>query len=219
MYLYICVCMYLYISRSHFGSSATSSDRYRYGFIDERPAIGSLDETFGVKMVQIGSKNDHVMSFRMRGETSFGKLMCAWCSHHGVPLEKLCFNMDEHGYFDRELKPEDYPWGVGLSASGPMATHSDTPIIIRVTPRSPKAVQRPANENIYLQPPASGSGLPAKFGRILLTRLCMQSGTIVRHILNLSDSLDIRQEILEYQQAGWRVTRIWRGVKCLSRTR
>ena len=88
-----------------------------------------------------------------------------------------------------------------------MATHSVTPIIIRVTPRSPKAA------------PASGSGLPAKFGRILLTRLCMQSGTIVRHILNLSDSLDIRQEILEYQQAGWQVTRIWRGVKCLSRTR
>ena len=204
----------------HVGLQAASlRDLYRYGFIDERPAIGSLDETFGVKMVQTGSKNDHAMSFRMRGETSFGKLMCAWCSHHGVPLEKLCFNMDEHGYFDRELKPGDYPWGVGLSASGPMATHSDTPIIIRVTPRSPKAVQRPVNENIYLQPPVSGSGLPAKFGRILLTRLCKQSGTIVRHILNRSDSLDIKQEILEYQQAGWQVTRIWRGVKCLSRTR
>ena len=126
----------------HVGLQAASlRDRYRYGFIDERPAIGSLDETFGVKMVQTGSKNDHAMSFRMRGETSFGKLMCAWCSHHGVPLEKLCFNMDEHGYFDRELKPEDYPWGVGLSASGPMATHSVTPIIIRITPRSPKAVK------------------------------------------------------------------------------
>ena len=48
---------------------------------------------------------------------------------------------------------------------------------------------------------------------------CVQSGNIVRHILDLSDSLDIMQEILEYQQAGWRVTRIWRGVKCLSRTR
>ena len=84
----------------HVGLQAASlRDRYRYGFIDERQ-----DETFGVKMVQIGCKNDHAMSFRMRGETSFGKLMCAWCSHHGVPLEKLCFNMDEHGYLDRELK-------------------------------------------------------------------------------------------------------------------
>ena len=194
-------------------------DMYLCGFIDERPAIGSPDDTFGVKMVQMGSKNDPDMSFTMSGGTSFGQLMCVWSLHRGVPLEKLCFNMDEHGYFDRELKPEECPWGVGLSASGPMATHNDTPIIIRVTPRSPKAVQRPANENIYLQPPASGSGLPAKFGRILLTRLCMQSGNIVRHILDLSDSLDIMQEILEYQQAGWRVTRIWRGVKCLSRTR
>ena len=120
--------------------AALLRDLYRGGFIDG-PALGSLDETFSVKMVQIGSKNDHVMSFRMRGETSFGKLMCAWCSHHGVPLEKLCFSMYEDGCFDRELKPEDYPWGVGLSASGPMATHSVTPIIIRITPRSPKAVK------------------------------------------------------------------------------
>ena len=88
----------------HVGLQAASlRDLYRYGFIDG-PALGSLDETFSVKMVQIGSKNDHVMSFRMRGETSFVKLMCAWCSHHGVPWEKLCFNMDEHGYLDRELK-------------------------------------------------------------------------------------------------------------------
>ena len=115
----------------HVGLQAASlRDRYRYGFIDERPAIGSLDETFGVKMVQIGGKNDHAMSFRMRGETSFGKLMRAWCSHHGVPLEKLCFSMYEDGCFDRELKPEDYPWG-----------DSVTPIIIRITPRSPKAVK------------------------------------------------------------------------------
>ena len=257
MYLYICVCMYLYISRSHFGSSAIMAqdnalsssrrlkekqmlplpvgllgpghtwdvdesmlrDMYLCGFIDERPAIGSPDDTFCVKMVQMGSKNDPDMSFTMSGGTSFGQLMCVWCLHRGVPLEKLRFNMDEHGYFDRELKPEECPWGVGLSASGPMATHNDTPIIIRVTPRSPKAVQRPVNENIYLQPPVSDSGLPAKFGRILLTRLCKRSGTIVRHILDRSDSLDIRQEILEYRQAGWQVTCIWRGVKCLSRTR
>ena len=84
--------------------AALLRDLYRGGFIDG-PALGSLDETFSVKMVQIGSKNDHDMSFRMRGETSFGKLMRAWCSHHGVPLEKLCFNMHEHGYFGRELKP------------------------------------------------------------------------------------------------------------------
>ena len=90
--------------------AALLRDLYRGGFIDG-PALGSLDETFSVKMVQIGSKNDHVMSFRMRGETSFGKLMRAWCSHHGVPLEKLCFSMYEDGCFDRGLKPKDYPWG------------------------------------------------------------------------------------------------------------
>ena len=126
----------------HVGLQAASlRDMYLCGFIDERPAIGSPDDTFGVKMVQMGSKNDPDMSFTMSGGTSFGQLMCVWCLHRGVPLEKLCFNMDEHGYFDRELKPEDYPWGVGLSASGPMATHSVTPIIIRITPRSPKAVK------------------------------------------------------------------------------
>ena len=38
--------------------------------------------------------------------------------------------MYEDGCFDRELKPEDYPWG-----------DSFTPVIIRITPRSPKAVK------------------------------------------------------------------------------
>ena len=122
----------------HVGLQAASlRDLYRYGFIDERPAIGNLDETFGVKMVQIGSKNDHVMSFRMRGETSFGKLMRAWCSHHGVPLEKLCISMYEDGCFDRELKPEDYlgvwasqhqgPWPLTVTLPSSSASHHAIP--------------------------------------------------------------------------------------------
>eukprot|EP00927_Polykrikos_kofoidii_P051569 TRINITY_DN4536_c0_g1_i1.p1 TRINITY_DN4536_c0_g1~~TRINITY_DN4536_c0_g1_i1.p1 ORF type:complete len:593 (-),score=131.67 TRINITY_DN4536_c0_g1_i1:571-2349(-) len=70
--------------------------------------------------------SDNTMSFRMRPETTFGRMMEAWCSHNGVPLFLARFIAEESGL---ELDPEDTPAHVGLVA-GPSGR-----AVIRAAPR------------------------------------------------------------------------------------
>ena len=92
-------------------------------------AAGSGD--CSVEVVADGIDGPNIVAFKMRPGTSFGKMMKAWCAHHGVPQEQVCFRLGS-----RELGASDTP-----SAVAP----GEVKLTVRATPlASSSSAKRPS---------------------------------------------------------------------------
>lgn len=108
-----------------------------------------------MQVVATTSNGDKRVSFRMRPETPFGKLMHAWCAQFRIALDRARFDLD-----GRELRSEDTPVSFGLQADA-------VPLVIRAAPRRTIAAEGTSTASATPSTELARDGAVAQEGAVL----------------------------------------------------
>merc|ERR1719387_1621558 len=115
---------------------------------EQEAGAQASDQKVAVQVLAEGTDGSNTLTFRMKLSTAFGKMMGAWCEHHGIPRAEVRFI---HG--ERELQADDSPQSCGwrIESSGEL--------VVRALPRA--SAQAVPAENVPTALPTLASAAPS----------------------------------------------------------
>ena len=80
--------------------------------VSSQSLSGGGEEKIDIQVMAQAEGGDHIVDFRMKGTSTFDKMMKAWCKHQGLSEAEAIFELN-----GRELKADDTPASCGWSRS------------------------------------------------------------------------------------------------------
>eukprot|EP00930_Biecheleria_cincta_P020856 TRINITY_DN15596_c0_g3_i1.p1 TRINITY_DN15596_c0_g3~~TRINITY_DN15596_c0_g3_i1.p1 ORF type:complete len:2674 (+),score=607.81 TRINITY_DN15596_c0_g3_i1:20-8041(+) len=116
--------------------------------VDTAKAEASVDDVkMTVEVHAEGENGTDVLTFKMKRSLTVGKFMSAWCGHHNIPLEEVCFT-----YGKVELKADQTLSMLDVPTK--LENGEQQPLIVHAAPREATEVAAAAEKQSEQQPAA-----------------------------------------------------------------